>query len=218
MRSILPELKQAIRRVDAQMMFLQEVVGERAGAVADLPQFEFLADEVWPHYAYGRNAIYQKGDHGNAVLSKYPFITWSNRDVSRWWFSQRGILFGELSLGVYVACIHFGLFGHERRQQLNSLFTLLTEAVPASAPLIIAGDFNDWNGKLHRQMTKNQFGEAYSDIYGQRARTFPSRLPLFSMDRIYYRNLRLIDAELLSGRPWNRLSDHCALAATFSLR
>jgi endonuclease/exonuclease/phosphatase family metal-dependent hydrolase len=218
MRSILPDLKQAIRRVDAQMMFLQEVVGERAGADADLPQFEFLADEVWPHYAYGRNAIYQKGDHGNAVLSKYPFINWDNRDVSRWWFSQRGILFGELSLGVYVACVHFGLLGHERRQQLNGLFALLAEAVPASAPLIIAGDFNDWNGVLHRQMTKNQFGEAYTDIYGHRAKTFPSRFPLFTMDRIYYRNMRLIDAELLSGQPWNRLSDHCALAATFSLR
>ena len=79
-RPILQNLRHAIRTIDADLVFLQEVVGERLSSLDDnnkqgettnsYPQFEYLADEVWPHHAYGRNAIYQKGHHGNAILSK----------------------------------------------------------------------------------------------------------------------------------------------------
>jgi endonuclease/exonuclease/phosphatase family metal-dependent hydrolase len=205
------------------------VVGERLELVSDeentdnsafsYPQFEYLADEVWPHHAYGRNAIYQKGHHGNAILSKNPFLESDNIDISQWWFSQRGVLFGKLKIGIHVVCIHFGLFRGERRRQLKMLLELLAQKVPDDAPLIIAGDFNDWNGALHRQLISLfQFKEAYNDIYNRLPKTFPARLPLFAMDRIYYRNLKLLDAEVLSGAPWERLSDHRALSAIFSLK
>ena len=225
-RPILQELRHAIRTVDADLVFLQEVVGERLGPVSDeentdnstfsYPQFEYLADEVWPHHAYGRNAIYQKGHHGNAILSKNPFLESDNIDISQWWFSQRGVLFGKLKIGIHVVCIHFGLFRGERRRQLKMLLELLAQKVADDAPLIIAGDFNDWNGALHRQLISQfQFKEAYNVTYNRLAKTFPARLPLFAMDRIYYRNLKLLDAEVLSGAPWERLSDHRALYAAF---
>ena len=44
-------------------------------------QFEFLADSIWSHYAYGKNAIYQHGHHGNAILSELPFAISNNVDV-----------------------------------------------------------------------------------------------------------------------------------------
>lgn len=227
-RPIMQELRHAIRTLDADLVFLQEVVGERINELesksangrqkaVSLPQFEYLADEVWPHHAYGRNAIYQKGDHGNAILSKNPFLSVDNIDVSQWRFSQRGLLFGKLSVGVYVVCIHFGLFSNERKKQLQRLLQLLSEKVPNDLPLIIAGDFNDWTGVIHRKMVRGlAFKEAYSCIYGKPAKTYPARLPVFSMDRIYFRNLELLDAEVLSGAPWERLSDHRALYASFS--
>jgi endonuclease/exonuclease/phosphatase family metal-dependent hydrolase len=227
-RPIVQELRHAIRTVDADMVFLQEVVGERLelksrsverkNPVFTYPQFEYLADEVWPHHAYGRNAIYLKGHHGNAILSKNPFDDWDNIDISQWWFSQRGILFGKLKLGVYVVCIHFGLFATERRRQLQHLIQYLSDNVPVDQPLIIAGDFNDWREHLHKLMLETYlFREAYSEIYGSPAKTFPAGLPLLAMDRIYFRNLQLIDAEVLSGEPWRRLSDHRALYAAFAL-
>lgn len=233
-RPILPELRHAIRSVDTDLVFLQEVVGERLDAVPtslkstakprgqlsslEYPQFEFLADDVWPHHAYGCNAIYQQGHHGNAILSKNPFQSWENHDVSQWWFSRRGILLGKLQIGVYVACIHFGLFSRERRKQLAMLLELLSQQLGDDQPLIVAGDFNDWTGSLHRIITdKLHCREAYSEINGSLAKTFPARFPLFAMDRIYYRNLHLIDADILSGSPWERLSDHRALYASFLL-
>jgi len=227
-RPILEDLRHAIRTIDADLVFLQEVVGERLKALESdgdreqnansYPQFEYLADEVWPHHAYGRNAIYQKGHHGNAILSKSPFLDWDNIDVSQWWFSQRGILFGRIERGVYLLCVHFGLFAGERRKQLKQVLTLLSQQVPADQAVIIAGDFNDWTGDLHRRLTGElDFREAYSDMFGHPAKTFPARLPIFAMDRIYYRNLQLLDAEVLSGAPWQRLSDHRALYAVFGL-
>jgi hypothetical protein len=45
-------------------------------------QLEFLADEVWSYRAYGKNAVYDHGHHGNAILSKMPFTYHSNHDIS----------------------------------------------------------------------------------------------------------------------------------------
>ncbi|MEH6559325.1 MAG: endonuclease/exonuclease/phosphatase family protein [Oceanicoccus sp.] len=227
-RAILPQLRHSIRTVNADMMFLQEVVGEKQladlrindsrGSAVEYPQFEFLADEVWPHYAYGRNAIYQTGHHGNAILSKYPFDEWDNTDVSQWRFSQRGILLGKLKIGVYVICTHFGLLARERKRQLVHLLDLISQRIPDTAPLIIAGDFNDWSGSLDREIRRRaQVKDVYKEVYGRRAKTFPAKFPVFAMDRIYYRNINLMDAEVLSGMPWQQLSDHCALYAEFSI-
>ena len=87
-RFILHDIKESLRLVDADVVLLQEIHGERTisnNRFDDWPnnrQFEFLADQVWSHHAYGKNAIYKSGHHGNAILSKYPFIKWENIDVS----------------------------------------------------------------------------------------------------------------------------------------
>ena len=69
-------------------MFLQEVLGEHgkhASRYEDWPatsQYEFLADSMWSDFAYGQNAVYPDGHHGNALLSKYPIKASRNLDVS----------------------------------------------------------------------------------------------------------------------------------------
>lgn len=219
-RFLLDDIRHAIRTVDADFVFLQEVMGEdlRRPGSSNGNQFEFLADSIWPHYAYGHNAVYERGHHGNAMLSKYSFLLFENHDVSRWSFSQRGVLLGKVSIGVYLACVHLGLFAAERKTQLNALAGIIQRFVPDDAPLIIAGDFNDWTGRLNPHIQQQlHVKEAYSEIFGKLPRTFPGALPILPTDRIYFRNLQLDDAEVLSGAPWNRLSDHCALSAIFRM-
>jgi len=98
------------------------------------------------------------------------------------------------------------------------MLSMLKDDVPNDMPLIIAGDFNDWNLSIDKKLRKEaNLKEVYSEIYGRPARTFPSALPILPMDRIYYRNLELEDVEVLSGMPWNKLSDHCAINAIFSV-
>ena len=224
LRFLLEEIRHAIHIVNADMVLLQEVVGEniksRRGNIVWKPatQFEYLAGDIWPHHAYGKNAIYEHGHHGNAILSKEPFAQWSNHDISLLKFSQRGLLFGELGNGVNVVCVHMGLMAFERRHQVNQLIHLIQHYVGDYSPLVIAGDFNDWHRKTHTVLTQTLgLHEACLYKHGKLARTFPSRLPLLAMDRIYFRNLHLIEAECLSGDPWGKLSDHCAMFAEFEL-
>src|SRR3982750_2923245 len=77
-RFILHELRDAVRSVSADLVFLQEVLGlhevhsRRHANWPDESHYEFLADEIWPQYRYGQNAVYPEGHHGNALLSKLP--------------------------------------------------------------------------------------------------------------------------------------------------
>jgi len=51
----------------------------------------------------------------------------------------------------------------------------------------------------------------------QRLATFPSRLPLLGLDRIYTRGLRPVQAHVPRGRDWARLSDHLPLVGELAL-
>ncbi len=228
-RFILHEIKDSLRHVDADAVFLQEILGERTisnNRFDDWPnnrQFEFLADQVWHHHAYGKNAIYKSGHHGNAILSKYPFVEWENIDVSYMRTASRSLLHGTIEIPetmqkIHIICVHLGLFERERENQLTILGERINSHVPADEPLVIAGDFNDWRGNAERHL-HDDLGveEAYKNIHGCYARTFPAKLPLLSMDRIYYRGLEIVDCHRLHGKPWSQLSDHTPLLAEFRI-
>jgi endonuclease/exonuclease/phosphatase family metal-dependent hydrolase len=53
--------------------------------------------------------------------------------------------------------------------------------------------------------------------YGVPARTFPARLPLLCLDRIYVRNASVHLPVVLPRKPWSHLSDHAPLAAEILL-
>jgi endonuclease/exonuclease/phosphatase family metal-dependent hydrolase len=229
LRFILHDIKESLRHVNADVVFLQEIHGERTISnkrFDDWPnnkQFEFLADEVWPHHAYGKNAIYKSGHHGNAILSKYPFIKWENIDVSIMKTASRSLLHGCIQLPgfeqiIHIFCVHLGLFEREREGQLTTLANRINSHVPSDEPLIIAGDFNDWRSRAERHL-HHDLGvkEVFKSSQGYHARSFPAWLPILSMDRIYYRGVEVADCQRLHGQPWSRLSDHTPLLAEFSL-
>ena len=223
-RYLLDEIREGIRSVNADIVFLQEVVGENRDHAkrwenwVDAGQFEYLADSVWPHFAYGRNAIYQHGHHGNAILSKYPIVNSDNVDVSVMKRSQRGLLFAQITPGVQLVCAHMGLLAWERRRQFKQLKHQLMARGSAAEGLIIAGDFNDWHLRLHKHFYRDlDVREAMTEIQGRPAKSFPAPYPLLPLDRIYYKGLVLREAKVLRGEPWRSLSDHCALYAEFAL-
>jgi len=223
-RFVLPALREAIREVSADLVFLQEVLGAHAHHArrhADWPaepQYEFLADSIWAQHAYGRNAAYPHGHHGNALLSKFPILRHRNRDVSVHGHEQRGLLHCVLEVPdsareLHAICVHLGLRDSHRRQQLGLLCELLRGEVPADAPVIVAGDFNDWRGRGHPLLQDCGMSEAFVATGGRLARTFPARHPLLPLDRIYVRGARAHDPEVLKARPWSHLSDHAPLLA-----
>jgi endonuclease/exonuclease/phosphatase family metal-dependent hydrolase len=225
-RVVLHELRERLRELNADIVFLQEVQGEntrrmlRHDNYPASPQYEFLADQVWPHYAYGKNAVYEEGHHGNAILSRRPILRWDNQDISAHPFENRGLLHCEIGLPgaqypLHCICVHFGLFKRGRGKQFAALVARIEESVPHDAPLIIAGDFNDWNDHASRLLVqKLKLREVFSTRHGRLAMSFPAGLPLLRMDRIYVRGLNVQHSHACS---WRRISDHVALTATLSL-
>ena len=128
-RVMVHQLRDSLRTLNADIIFLQEVLGEHKWHSERFhnwpcdPQYEFLAHSVWPEFAYGKNAVYDEGHHGNAILSRYPIVRWDNRDVSAHRFESRGMLHCEIGIpewteNLHCICVHLGLFrrGQSRGQ------------------------------------------------------------------------------------------------------
>ncbi len=227
-RFMLHELREAVRQVSADLVFLQEVLGthqRHAGRVTNFPQephYEFLADSIWTQYAYGRNAVYTDGHHGNALLSKFPIVHYENHDISVSGPERRGMLHCVLqppqhSRPVHAICVHLGLQEAHRQQQLRRV-SALVHSFPTQDPVIVAGDFNDWRGRAHDVLQREAgLHEVFVQACGRAVRTFPASLPLLPLDRIYVRGTSVHTPMSLPRRPWNRLSDHAPLAAEILL-
>jgi endonuclease/exonuclease/phosphatase family metal-dependent hydrolase len=227
-RVVVHEVRDGLRALRPDIVFLQEVQGTHERRAASFenwpaqPQYEFLADAVWPEYAYGKNAVYDKGHHGNAILSRFPIVSWDNQDVSAYAFESRGLLHCELNVPAWeqtLHCVnvHLGLFARGREWQLLALRERIEALVPHDAPLIIAGDFNDWRRRGHMTLSgRLKLSEAFEAMSGRPARSFPSAFPLLRLDRIYCRGFQVQHTHVYRGRHWRRMSDHAALAATLT--
>lgn len=228
-RFVLHQIKDAIQTINPDLVFLQEIQGEhhkhqkKIESWPEESQFEFLADELWSHYAYGKNAVYKKGHHGNAILSKYPIIAWENIDVSLQRRASRSLLHAiieipETKQRIHAICIHLGLFKIEREQQLTILCNRIRSHVPENQPLIIAGDFNDWGGHAETHLEHDlNLREIFKLTTGQHAKSFPAWQPTLAVDRIYFRGLKPELCRRYNKKPWHKLSDHLPLYAEFSL-
>lgn len=228
-RMVVHELRDRLRSLDADIVFLQEVQGRHerhAENHADWPaepQHEFLARDVWPSHAYGRNMVYTHGHHGNAILARYPILSAHNQDVTRLRFEKRGLLHCTLDVPdlprpLHCVCAHFSLFARSRRHQYAALASFIEANVPADAPLIIAGDFNDWGGRACGLLAPRlELTEIFTHQGIRPTRSFPAALPLLRLDRIYVRGLDITACAVHHGQPWSSLSDHAALSARLSL-
>lgn len=224
-RVVVHELKERLKAINADIVFLQEVQGLHAGRAErfdgwpETPQHEFLADGVWTEMAYGKNAIYEHGHHGNAILSRYGILRWDNVDISSHTLESRGLLHCELAVPhldqpLHAICLHLALHEQGRRQQLQRVSEHIRDLVPDRAPLILAGDFNDWRQRAPSYLAKELgLREVFESTQGRPALSFPAALPLFALDRIYVRGFQVASARVHHGGAWRRLSDHAALTA-----
>jgi hypothetical protein len=150
-------------------------------------------------------------------------LTQENLDISAHLFESRGLLHCEIELGngtpsLHCMNVHLGLFERGRQWQIRALVDRIRAEVPDGAPLIIAGDFNDWRSKGDRALTEAlNCVEVFEHVNGRPARTFPSLMPVFRLDRIYARGLKVVDARVHYATLGKRMSDHAALAATFEV-
>ena len=222
----LPDMAAALKRLGADVLFLQEVQGRHDGRAVGQegwPQHGYLAQALGYDACYGMNARYDHGHHGNAVLSRFAQQLAANHDLTVNRLEQRGLLHTIIQPPGWptpVACLcgHFNLLGRARRRQYRVLLDYLARHVSPAMPLILAGDFNDWRSEADCHLWHEAgLYEAHARLHGHHGRSFPARLPLLPLDRIYLRGLEVEQAAVCRGLPWSALSDHLPLQATLRL-
>lgn len=210
----------AVEQLDADIVCLQEVRRmnrreERYFAHwPSLPQADYLAPEGY-EAVYRTNATTRHGEHGNAMLSRWPVLSQQHRDISDHRFEQRGFLHTEVQVVdrvVHVIVVHLGLVPASRQRQTQALLGYIASHIEPGAPVLVAGDFNDWGTSLGRRMANAGFAEWRE----QPTPTYPSRLPLNQLDHVYARGLKPMHAMAPAGRVWPRMSDHLPLVAEFA--
>ena len=164
-----------IEKWSPDVVALQEV--DSRGRSDDV--FGRLADSVGEHRVEARSIVTQDGDYGQVLLSRWPFaaepevtdVSYHEREPRRAISARIGFPIGEVT----VVATHLGLSIHERYAQAQAVAALVD-----TPWTIVAGDFNDWfwvnsvRGVLASRCPVRT-----------RLRTFPSRLPLLRLDRIY---------------------------------
>jgi endonuclease/exonuclease/phosphatase family metal-dependent hydrolase len=130
-------------------------------------------------------------------------------------FEQRGLLHVTLQVGgqdIHVIVVHLGLIAGSRVRQVQQIGRFIAREIPAHMPLLVAGDFNDWGGKLRDAMAHL----GLHDCARERVATYTSRLPLTQLDYVYARGLQPLHVTAPRGPAWARMSDHLPLVADFA--
>jgi endonuclease/exonuclease/phosphatase family metal-dependent hydrolase len=221
----------AVEAFDADLVFLQEVrlLNTREARRFDRSSFgwpdqgqaEFLAPEGY-EAAYRSNAVTRHGEHGNALLSRWPIGDVGHHDVSDHRFEQRGLLHVPVVWNgdtVHAVVVHFGLVHRSRVRQVERLARFIDAEVPPGEMLVVAGDFNDWGERLDGPMRELDLARAVAPGAARADRaTFPSLAPIFALDRFYLRGLSCRSTMVPRGLAWARMSDHLPLVAELEVQ
>lgn len=221
------QIASALDTLSPDLLFLQEVQGanlkraQKFNYFPELSQYDYFAREMGLNASYGLNAHYhQHKHHGNALLSRYKIKEKTNLNITLHKHEQRGVLHCEVlpqgwDRPIVALCAHFNLRQKDRAVQYAVLSDYIKHKVDPQLPLILAGDFNDWRHQACDQLVPLlDLEEAFMTKHGAYPKSFPARAPMLSLDRIYLRNLKIVDAQVHKGLPWQRLSDHLPLSAT----
>jgi endonuclease/exonuclease/phosphatase family metal-dependent hydrolase len=203
-RSSAPDIA-AFQEVDSRRRSLSQP-GDRSEV------YDALRRQVGDHGHDAWSISGKDGRYGQILASRFPLEDKQVHDISVPGREPRKVMSAAVKLPTHrlrIIATHLGLSRRERRRQVTALRDIVC-ADPAS-PLLLLGDFNEW---FWPRRTQRQV----FDLLGAWTRhaTFPSRVPLFSLDRICCR-----PADLLA-RSWTRpqaraASDHLPVLADLAL-
>jgi endonuclease/exonuclease/phosphatase family metal-dependent hydrolase len=206
-RCFAPErVAEVLREIKADIIALQEVPlgGTRTPNVLAL-----LQEATGYVAAEGPACDLPERRYGNAVLSRYPILSMRTIDLSFGSRERRGALDADVDCHGHmlrVVATHLGLRPAERREQIRKLLQMFdTEEMP----VILLGDINEWFvwGRALRWLVSH-----FQAVPAPR--TFPSRRPLFALDRIWIRpRHRLVHVEVHATPLARMASDHLPLIA-----
>ncbi|MET4697734.1 endonuclease/exonuclease/phosphatase family metal-dependent hydrolase [Constrictibacter sp. MBR-5] len=200
-----------IDEIGPDVLAVQEVDTRCTGAGGEA-LVALLADAVGEHRAEAYTLVEPDGEYGQALFSRLPLFEHTTHDVSWRRREPRRVIDVTVAAAgsrLRVLATHLGLSLRERRFQAERLDQALGPRV--DVPTVVLGDFNDWlpYGTVYRRLIPRL--PVVTDI-----RTFPARLPLLTLDRIYASSeLQLLAPRTL--RHARRASDHLPVIADLVL-
>jgi endonuclease/exonuclease/phosphatase family metal-dependent hydrolase len=203
-------IAQVIAAAGAQIVGLQEVHSDASGE-DHLHQMNYLAAATGLQAIAGPAVERRNGHYGNVLLTSHKVLTVHKLDLSYPSREPRGAIDADLFIDgetVRVIVTHLGLLPAERRFQVRKLLAALSEQ--RTRTVILLSDFNEWLpvGRslrwIHTHLGKTAL-----------VRTFPSRFPVFALDRIWVSPPAALTELCCVRTPLSRLaSDHLPLRAT----
>lgn len=195
-----------LHEMHADVIALQEVP---LGGHSTTDVLALLREATGFHTAEGPTLVCPQRRYGNAVLSRYPIASTRSIDLSFGSREPRGALDADVLCHGHllrVVATHLGLRPTERRVQVRRLLDAFdTDRMP----VLLMGDINEWLvwGRPLRWLTSH-FATA------QAPATFPSRRPVFALDRIWmHPRWRLLRVHVHRSRLARIASDHLPLVA-----
>ena len=189
---------------------LQEIDSRTRAAAHD--PFSYFGELFGWTTVSARTLTAKDGHYGHIVLSRWPIESLGEVDLSVRWSEPRKAIVGAIEAPagrVIVIAVHLGLMPFERRRQFVRLRERIREI--AERPLIVLGDFNDFPGRRLNERTLARSLAATPPLA-----TYPSRLPLLPLDRIWFSPpLDLVTAATLQDA--EHVSDHLPLVASLRL-
>ena len=199
-----------IRELDADLIALQEV-DKRFGRKDGLLDPEAIWRKTGMRLLVQSDLPHGHGWHGNALLVRAEPKTYRRLRLRLPGFEPRGAIVAELDFGegeFRVIAAHLGLLRLSRLDQATALLKAHREMPPL--PTILMGDFNEWRRRRRSALS------ILEPTFGGDAtpRSFPSRRPIFALDRILGSLYGLITDLAVHKSPLARLaSDHLPLTA-----
>lgn len=148
--------------------------------------------------------------YGNVLLSSYPIARSRRLDLSVDGREPRGAIAAELDIegrAVKVVVTHLGLSSRERRFQVKRLKQVICSE--QKEPLVLLADANEWFPWSPSLRLLHRFLGRFPA-----PRTYPSRFPLLSLDRIWVRPRQALIALCVHNSALTRIaSDHLPLKA-----
>jgi len=205
---------EVIRELDADVIAIQEILDVRDHGPYDQARRigELLHEYRW---CFGANRELRGGAYGNMTLTRLPFGTCQNYDITWRKRERRGCLRTDIQVGeslLHIFNVHLGTSFVERRHQARKLLTdAVLKRANLSGPRVVLGDFNEWTRGLASRLMGTEF-----EAVKPRGRTYPGVLPVLHLDHFYYdKQLKVRSVKLHRSRTALVASDHLPLVAEF---
>jgi endonuclease/exonuclease/phosphatase family metal-dependent hydrolase len=210
-----------IERHAPDVALLQEV-GDLRGVHPPIDQATALAEALAMESSLAITVPSTPFGFGNLTLTRPPLRPEGVElyDLSVRHYEPRVCLCLSLgATGLRTANVHLGLRRLERRRQLRTLLHGAGPGLHDGGAVVLAGDFNDWPPGPVTRSLEAEFRDAACATAGRPARTFPSRLPLLRLDRLYVGGpIRVASFAVDDSVAARAASDHLPLVADLDLQ